>query len=70
MIFYIFYSLYTTQVISEEVCQLIFTIPIVDPLPAQYIVRVTHDKWMNTTTVSTLSFRDMILPQIYPPHTG
>lgn len=46
-----------------------FTIPLYDPLPPQYYVRVVSDRWLGAETLLPISFRHLILPEKYPPHT-
>lgn len=46
-----------------------FTIPIFDPLPPQYYVRVISDRWLHAEAVCAISFKHLILPEHHPPHT-
>jgi pre-mRNA-splicing helicase BRR2 len=46
-----------------------FTIPIFDPLPPSYFVRVVSDRWLHSEASLPISFQHLILPQRYPPHT-
>lgn len=46
-----------------------FTVPILDPLPPQYFVRVVADRWLHSETVQPISFRSLILPNKFAPHT-
>eukprot|EP00457_Paulinella_chromatophora_P000104 gb/GEZN01000104.1/.p1 GENE.gb/GEZN01000104.1/~~gb/GEZN01000104.1/.p1 ORF type:complete len:2168 (+),score=390.44 gb/GEZN01000104.1/:405-6908(+) len=46
-----------------------FTIPIFDPIPPQYYVRVLSDRWLGSEVVLPISFRHLILPERYPPST-
>lgn len=46
-----------------------FTVPIFDPLPPQYFIRVYSDRWLGSESVLPLSFRNLILPAKYPPPT-
>jgi len=46
-----------------------FTIPVYDPLPPQYYIRVLSDRWLGSETVLPISFRSLILPEKYPPPT-
>ncbi|KAJ1627390.1 Sec63 Brl domain-containing protein [Pavlovales sp. CCMP2436] len=48
---------------------LTFTVPISDPLPPQYFIRAVSDRWLGAETVLPISFRHLILPEKYPPHT-
>lgn len=49
--------------------RLSFTIPIFEPLPAQYYVRAISDSWLSSTSFHTISFKHLILPERHPPHT-
>ncbi|CAL0310752.1 unnamed protein product [Lupinus luteus] len=46
-----------------------FTVPIYEPLPPQYFIRVVSDRWLGSQTVLPVSFRHLILPEKYPPPT-
>ncbi|KAI8370380.1 Sec63 Brl domain-containing protein [Radiomyces spectabilis] len=46
-----------------------FTVPLVEPLPAQIYIRAVSDRWLGAETVLPVSFQHLILPQLYPPHT-
>ena len=48
---------------------LTFTVPLFDPLPPQYFIRVISDSWLGPDAVLPVSFRHLILPAKYPPHT-
>jgi pre-mRNA-splicing helicase BRR2 len=54
---------------AEEEHTLNFTVPITEPLPPQYFIRVVSDRWINAQTLLPVSFRHLILPEKYPPHT-
>ncbi|KAF9101073.1 hypothetical protein BGX29_006008 [Mortierella sp. GBA35] len=46
-----------------------FTIPVIEPLPPQIFVRAVSDKWIGAESVHAISFKHLILPELYPPHT-
>ncbi|CAM9002212.1 unnamed protein product [Rhodiola kirilowii] len=46
-----------------------FTVPIYEPLPPQYFIRVVSDRWLGSQTVLPVSFRHLLLPEKYPPPT-
>ena len=48
---------------------LTFTVPIFDPLPPQYYVRVVSDRWLGSEVVLPMSFRHLILPEKFSPPT-
>ena len=54
---------------AEDDHTLSFTVPIFDPLPPQYFIRVVSDRWLGAQTTLPVSFRQLILPDKYPPHT-
>eukprot|EP00300_Choanocystis_sp_HF-7_P015400 c19039_g1_i4.p1 GENE.c19039_g1_i4~~c19039_g1_i4.p1 ORF type:complete len:914 (+),score=259.58 c19039_g1_i4:623-3364(+) len=53
----------------EDEHQLSLIVPLIEPLPPQYFVRVVSDRWLHAATVLPVSFRHLILPEKYPPHT-
>ena len=53
----------------DEVHTLNFTVPIYEPLPPQYFIRVVSDRWLGSQSVLPVSFRHLILPEKYPPPT-
>ena len=64
-----YFLLQRKQVLTCEAQDLVFTIPIFDPLPPQYIVRAVSDHWLGSEAVVALSFKHLILPELHPPHT-
>jgi activating signal cointegrator complex subunit 3 len=46
-----------------------FIIPISDPMPTQYFVKVVSDRWVGCENVLPVSFQHLILPDTHPPHT-
>ncbi|KAF9970658.1 activating signal cointegrator 1 complex subunit [Actinomortierella ambigua] len=46
-----------------------FTIPVIEPLPPQIFVRAVSDRWIGAESVYPISFKHLILPELYPPHT-
>ncbi|KAH3764158.1 activating signal cointegrator 1 complex subunit 3 [Pelomyxa schiedti] len=53
----------------KEPISLTFTIPIFEPLPSQYYIRMVSDRWLGAQTILPLSFKNLILPHQYPPNT-
>ncbi|EKX54104.1 hypothetical protein GUITHDRAFT_160810 [Guillardia theta CCMP2712] len=45
------------------------TVPMMEPVPPQYFVRVVSDRWLAAETVLPISFRHLILPEKFPPRT-
>ncbi len=46
-----------------------FTIPVREPIPNQYFIRVNSDRWVGCGDVIPVSFKHLILPDRMPPHT-
>ena len=46
-----------------------FFVPIFEPLPPQYFIRVVSDNWIASETILPISFRHLILPDKFPPPT-
>ncbi|CAL4069160.1 unnamed protein product, partial [Meganyctiphanes norvegica] len=63
------FSVTKKQVVRGEEQNLIFTIPIFEPLPNQYYVRAISDKWLGCESSCVMSFKHLILPERHPPHT-
>ena len=65
------YEQFTLKDKYSEVEQfLVFTVPIFEPLPPQYFIRVVSDRWIQSEVVLPVSFRHLILPEkFYPPST-
>lgn len=55
--------------LAEEDSLVSFTLPISEPIPPQYFVRVVSDKWLGCEATLPVSFRHLILPEKYPPPT-
>jgi pre-mRNA-splicing helicase BRR2 len=62
------YFLLKRQYATEE-HTLVFTIPLCDPLPPQYYVHATSDRWLGSQTVLPIAFRHLILPEKFHPPT-
>lgn len=54
---------------AREPQTVVFTIPIFEPLPAQYIVRLLSDRWLGVEFSHAISFKHLILPEHHAPHT-
>uniref|UniRef100_A0A674AIC3 RNA helicase n=1 Tax=Salmo trutta TaxID=8032 RepID=A0A674AIC3_SALTR len=57
------------QVVSGEPQQVVFTIPIFEPMPSQYYIRAVSDRWLGSEAVCIINFQHLILPERHPPHT-
>lgn len=68
---YIYHSeqffLHKKQFDLEHQMELI--IPIREPIPSQYYVRIISDRWVGCESIIPVSFQHLILPDTYPPHT-
>ncbi|RUS26117.1 Sec63 Brl domain-containing protein [Jimgerdemannia flammicorona] len=54
---------------AEEEHIVSFTVPLFEPLPPNYFVTVLSDRWLHAETRLPVSFKHLILPEKYPPHT-
>ena len=54
---------------AEEEHSILFTVPVLDPLPPLYFVRVISDRWMHAESTLPISFSSMIMPPKFPPPT-
>lgn len=52
-----------------ETAKVVFTIPLIEPVPPQIYIRAVSDRWLGAETVLPVSFKHLILPELYPPHT-
>jgi len=54
---------------ADDEHTILFSVPILDPLPPQYFVRVISDKWLHSVVSLPISFKNLILPAKFPPPT-
>ena len=54
----------------NETHKLVYTIPIFEPLPPQYYIRIVSDRWLGSENTITLNFKHLILPEMYPANTA
>lgn len=64
-----YHLVHKKHVVLEQPQSLVFTIPIFEPLPSQYLVRVISDRWLGSDLTFPISFQHLILPEKHPPHT-
>ena len=57
------------QKFAEEEHVLKMFVPIFEPLPPQYFLRIVSDRWIGSETVLPVSFRHLILPEKNVPPT-
>ncbi|KAF9914159.1 DEIH-box ATPase [Lobosporangium transversale] len=57
------------QQYAEEEHLMTFTVPLFDPLPPNYFVSIISDRWLHSETRFPISFKHLLLPEKYPPHT-
>ncbi|KAL6768281.1 hypothetical protein ACKKBF_B38500 [Auxenochlorella protothecoides x Auxenochlorella symbiontica] len=57
------------KAVADEDHLITFTLPISEPLPPQYFIRVVSDRWLGCESSLPVSFRRLILPAKYPPPT-
>jgi len=48
---------------------LFLTVPIIDPLPPAYFIRILSDRWLHSESTLPISFQHTILPAKFPPPT-
>lgn len=46
-----------------------FIVPIFEPFPVQYFVKIISDRWLHSETTLPLSFKSLLLPAKFPPPT-
>ena len=46
-----------------------FTVPITEPIPPNYFVTVSSDRWLRSETKLAVSFEKLVLPERFPAHT-
>ncbi|SJX63979.1 probable ATP dependent RNA helicase [Sporisorium reilianum f. sp. reilianum] len=46
-----------------------FTIPMTEPIPPNYYISVVSDRWLHSEVRLPISFKNLILPEKFPPHT-
>ncbi|XP_031431613.1 activating signal cointegrator 1 complex subunit 3 isoform X2 [Clupea harengus] len=64
-----YFMLQKKQVVTDEPQQVVFTIPIFEPMPSQYYIRAVSDRWIGSEAVCIINFQHLILPERHPPHT-
>ena len=52
----------------EPIC-LVFTVPVYEPVPKQYYIRVLSDRWLGSSQSLTISFKNLTLPKAQSPPT-
>ena len=62
-----FFILHQRYCMDEHIIN--FFVPVHEPLPPQYFVRVISDRWLGSETSLAVSFRHLILPEKYLPPT-
>ncbi|XP_014597737.1 PREDICTED: activating signal cointegrator 1 complex subunit 3 [Polistes canadensis] len=64
------YFILTKKMVYKNLEQeIVMTIPLCEPLPNQYLVKAISDHWLGVENMLSVTFRDLILPDIHPPHT-
>ncbi|XP_026126683.1 activating signal cointegrator 1 complex subunit 3-like [Carassius auratus] len=57
------------RVVSGEPQQVVFTIPIFEPMLSQNYIRAVSDRWLGSEAVCMFSFQHLILHERCPTHT-
>ena len=55
--------------LAEQEHVVTFTVPLTEPLPPQYFIKLLSDRWLGSEAVLPVSFRHLVRPDKYPPHT-
>ncbi len=55
---------YATQALHVS-----FAVAVQEPQPPQYFIRLIADRWLHAETVLPVSFKNLLLPQKFPPPT-
>ncbi len=55
---------------KNDVQELTFTIPVHEPLPSQYVIRVPSDHWLGSMSQISVPLHDIVLPELHPVQTG
>lgn len=50
--------------------RLSFIVPMIEPMPPQYFIRVVSENWLNCEKLLAVYFRHLILPEKFPPYTN
>ncbi|RPB19872.1 Sec63-domain-containing protein [Terfezia boudieri ATCC MYA-4762] len=61
------YALNDTEGGNEHLVE--FTVPVQDPMPPNYFITLISDRWIHAETKLAVSFRKLVLPDKFPPHT-
>jgi len=64
-----YFLMHKKHVVQQQAQTLVFTVPIFEPLPSQYYVRIISDRWLGSDSMQPISFQHLILPEKHPPHT-
>lgn len=54
---------------SEEEHHVTFYVPLYEPLPPNYFIKVISDRWLHSGTTLPVTFKRLILPEKYATHT-
>jgi pre-mRNA-splicing helicase BRR2 len=57
------------QKLAERDHFMAFTVPVTEPRPPHYFVRVVSDRWMGAESVACVSLRRLALPALFAPPT-
>lgn len=54
---------------ADDAAFVSFTVPLYEPMPPQYFIKIIADRWLGAVTTIPISFRNLVLPEKYPPPT-
>ncbi|KZO96269.1 Sec63-domain-containing protein [Calocera viscosa TUFC12733] len=55
---------------AEDEHTVTLTVPMFEPVPPNYFVSIISDCWLQSETRLPISFKHLILPEKFPPHTA
>ena len=47
-----------------------FIVPLIEPTPPQYFIRVISDNWLTCEKLLAIYFKQLVLPEKFPPYTN
>lgn len=54
---------------AEEEHTVTFTVNMTNPIPPNYYISIVSDRWLQSEVRLPISFKNLILPEKFPPHT-
>ena len=60
----------TTEASAPNDKHISFIVPLIEPMPPQYFIRVISDNWLTCEKLLAIYFKQLILPEKFPPYTS